>query len=74
MKLVIITPQNSSTIDEVDIVTLPGIEGAFTVLRNHAPLISAINKGDIRYNEQKIPIEKGVVEVKDDTITVITDH
>jgi len=74
MKLVITTPQDSSTIDEVDIVTLPGIEGAFTVLRNHAPLISAINKGDIRYNEQKIPIEKGVVEVKDDTITVITDH
>ena len=73
MKLVIVTPQNSSTIDNVDIVTLPGSEGKFTVLRRHAPLVSAISKGVIRYNQNEIAMESGVVEVKDDIITVITE-
>ena len=74
MKLILITPQQTSTIDNVDIVTLPGSEGRFTVLRRHAPLVSAIKKGVIRYDQNKIPVEKGVVEVKNNIIKVITEY
>ena len=74
MKLVIVTPRGNSTIDNASIVTLPGSEGKFTVLRNHAPLISAIRKGVVRYDENEMPIEDGVVEVKNNIITVITEQ
>ena len=74
MKLVIVTPQESSTMDEVDIVTIPGSEGSFTVLRNHAPLVSAIRKGVIRCNQKEIATEGGVVKVENDVITVISEQ
>jgi len=74
MKLVLITPLETSTIDNVNIVTLPGSKGRFTVLHQHAPLVSAIRKGVIRYDENTIAIDGGVVEVKDDLIKVITEQ
>ena len=73
MKLVIVTPQGSSTIDDVDKVTIPGSEGIFVALHGHAPLVSVI-QGVIRCNQQEIAIESGVVEVKDNIITIITER
>ena len=73
MKLVIVTPAKSTTIDEVDMVNIPGSEGNFTVLRNHAPLVSATRKGVIRCNEQEIEVEGGIVEVGNNIIRIVTD-
>ena len=74
MKLIFVTPQERSIIDNVGIVTIPGSEGSFTVLNRHAPLISAIRKGDLRYDQNIRPIKEGVVEVKNDTVTVVTEN
>ena len=73
MKLVIITPRESSTFNGVSSVTLPGSEGRFTVLRHHAPLIAAIKQGVLHYDRNEIPIHGGVVEVNNNMITVITE-
>ena len=62
MTLEIITPEKKLFNGEVISVKLPGSTGEFEVLNNHAPIISTLNKGEIRIiNSQKeikkIPIK-----------------
>lgn len=58
----------------VDRVTLPGSCGPFTVLENHAPLISTLLPGEIVYftegKEVKIAVTGGIVEVRANRIAV----
>lgn len=42
MTLEIITPEKLFFKGEVDLITLPGKLGSFTVLKNHAPLIAEL--------------------------------
>ena len=48
MHLEIITPEKSIYTGEVDMVTLPGTEGSFGLLQNHAPIISTLKQGTIK--------------------------
>ena len=45
MKLEIITPESNVFSVEAKTVSLPGLDGIFQVLNNHAPVISALKKG-----------------------------
>ena len=49
MLLEIITPEASLFKGEVNSVSLPGLDGVFQVLNNHAPIISALKKGELRF-------------------------
>ena len=49
MKLKIITPEGVLFEGESDAVTFPGMAGSFDVLPHHAPLITALREGVIRY-------------------------
>jgi len=48
MKLEIITPEASIFSGEVTSVTLPGLDGMFQVLNNHAPIISSLRAGEVK--------------------------
>ena len=74
MKLAIVTPQGRTLMEPVEAVTIPGSEGRFTVLRGHAPLVSAICKGVVRVDDKEMVVESGMVEVKKDVITIVTEH
>lgn len=74
MKLDIVTPEKTLFSGEVDSISLPGTAGMFTVLANHAPLISPLRKdGMITYmsggKEECVDIAGGFVEVLDNRIT-----
>ncbi len=75
MELIIIMPDKNIFEGEVEKVALPGGAGEFQVLHSHAPLVSTLVKGNIRYGEGKnaqiLPIEKGLVEVFENRITVL---
>jgi len=43
----ILTPVSNVYIGEVVSGTLPGLDGAFQVLKNHAPIISALKSGSV---------------------------
>ena len=62
---------------DVTLVTLPGVEGPFTVLKDHAALITALVSGNIRYVENGVekflPIHEGFVEVKDNVVKVCVE-
>lgn len=74
MELLIITPLKTLYNGEADMVEVPGKKGRFTILHNHAPIISLLEKGNIIYrhgNEEKqISIEWGLVEALDNKITI----
>tara|TARA_B110000046_G_scaffold112861_1_gene120045 strand:+ start:528 stop:809 length:282 start_codon:yes stop_codon:yes gene_type:complete len=47
MKLEIITPESNVFSGEAKSVSLPGLDGIFQVLNNHAPVISALKEGSL---------------------------
>ena len=56
-------------------VTLPGEVGSFTVLKNHAALISVLVKGQVKYTtptgeEKSLDIEGGIADVNNNKISV----
>lgn len=60
---------------EADSVTLPGVMGSFTVLKNHAPLISVLTKGKVNYRtpdgaEKSVDIKGGLVDVDNNVVAV----
>ena len=59
---------------EVDAVTLPGVAGKFTVLKNHASLISALTKGQVRFlsgtEESTLEIRGGLADIDMNKIAV----
>ncbi|NLJ82611.1 MAG: F0F1 ATP synthase subunit epsilon [Bacteroidales bacterium] len=78
MKVEIITPQNQKIIEDVVSIQLPGLDGLFAILNNHAPLITALSKGKAKVinknNETSYhPIEGGIVEVLKNKIIILTE-
>lgn len=77
MELVVVSPQGVLLNETADRVTLPGSMGAFSVLKNHAPLVSTLKKGEIGYLSDKkmktYPINGGVVIVEKNIVRVIID-
>lgn len=75
MTLKIISAQEILFEGEASAVTLPGVLGKFTVLRNHAPLISVLTAGRVRYldgsdAEHEIDIKGGLADVDNNVISV----
>lgn len=77
MTLVVMTPEKTMLEIPVGMVSLPGSKGRFAVLKNHAPLISSLEEGDVVYMsegvEGRIQIISGFVEVKKNRITVCAE-
>jgi F-type H+-transporting ATPase subunit epsilon len=77
MKLHIYAPDKILYYGDTDSVTIPGMKGSFTILKNHAPLISSINKGVIKYKvsdtEEKLSVNSGFVEVRNNVITICAE-
>lgn len=77
MQLDILTPEGKVFSGEVNAVQLPGIDGLFQILNNHAPLISALSAGKVKIEgasgKQTIQIKSGIVEVINNKIAVLTE-
>ena len=72
--LKILSPQREILSTEADLIELPGEMGRFEVLKDHAPLISSLTTGKIRYvqgtAQHEIEILSGFVEVRNNVVTV----
>ena len=47
MYLEIVTPESILFSSEVDSISVPGVDGAFQMLNNHAPIVSNLVKGTV---------------------------
>jgi len=78
MYLEIVTPDEKIFEGEVETATFPGTHGSFQIMNNHAPLISTLGLGDIRYTEEKkkeelLTVNGGVVEVLHNKVIVLAE-
>jgi F-type H+-transporting ATPase subunit epsilon len=78
MKLEIITPDKRVFNGEIKSVRVPGKKGSFQVLKDHAPIISTLDKGpvfivDLEGTEKIFEISGGVIEVKSNQIILLAD-
>ena len=75
MRLEILSPEGLVFAGEVLSVSVPGSYSAFTILKNHAPIISSLSKGVVSYvldgeGEKEILIDGGFVEVDNNVVTI----
>ncbi len=76
MKVSIITPESTIYEGEAKDVQLIGLDGHFELLENHAPIISALAKGDIKIidtegNEHIFHINGGIVENSNNNVQIL---
>lgn len=75
MQVEILTPDKALFSGEAEVVTLPGTNGQFQILNNHAALVSSLAAGTINIKtvkgEEKVSISGGVVEVLNNKIVVL---
>ncbi|HSV77469.1 MAG TPA: ATP synthase F1 subunit epsilon [Bacteroidales bacterium] len=76
LTLEILSPEKRLYKGNVVLVQLPGTLGSFEILFNHAPLISTIEKGTIKFidterNKLNFDVQGGVVEVKKNKIVIL---
>ena len=75
--LEVVTPKGAIVSEEVDIVTAPGFAGEFGVLANHAPFLSTIKIGTLRYKkdgtEQELMVSGGFCEVSNNKISFLVE-
>ena len=77
MQLDIVTPEKKAFSDEIDSVVVPGSEGEMGILKSHAPLVTTLQPGELRYmkngEEFSLAIGTGLVEISNDRVSVLTD-
>jgi F-type H+-transporting ATPase subunit epsilon len=79
IELIVVTPERELVRESVVEVTVPGLEGALGVLPGHAPLMSELGIGELRYrtgtSSQPIALAvlRGFAEVLPDRVTVLAE-
>lgn len=74
IELEILSPGKTVFAGQVSCVRLPGAKAPFAVFPGHAPMVSLLCKGSVTWvvagEEQKVVIEGGFAEVKENKVTV----
>lgn len=78
LHLTLATPSRSVLdVENVESVVAPGIEGELGILPNHAPLLTKLKDGVVKYrvgSDQKyIGVTSAFMDVVDNTITIISE-
>jgi F-type H+-transporting ATPase subunit epsilon len=78
MKFELVSPERLLLSAEVQQVTVPGTEGLFTVLPNHAPVLSTLRPGVVEViteegSRQRIFVRGGFAEVNNLGLTVLAE-
>ena len=72
----IVSPEKEIFTGEVDSVTLPGTLGSFTILVQHAPIVSSLKAGTLAYvtkDGEELDIHGGFVEMNSNRVSVCID-
>jgi len=78
-KFELVTPERMALSEDAAQVVVPGVEGEFTVLPGHAPVISALRPGVIEVvlpdaRKSRIFVKGGFAEVDADRLTVLAER
>ena len=78
MQLDILTPEHKVYSGKVYGIQLPGTEGSFEILENHAPIIAALGKGKMKVLKDKnstetYEISGGFIEMMNNKASVLIE-
>jgi F-type H+-transporting ATPase subunit epsilon len=77
LKLEIITPTATVFSEDVEMVTLPAVEGEIGILPQHVPLMTQMVPGEmvVRQNGQDrfLAVGEGLIEITGDHVAILTD-
>lgn len=77
MRLEIITAEREVYSDDVDILVAPGIEGELGILPHHAPLMTALQPGELHLRKDGedvyMAVSGGFMEVMANKVTILAD-
>lgn len=78
MHLEILTPEKRLFEGEIRLLKVPGTKGSFEILKNHAPIISTLEKGPVKIQSPEgnitiINISGGVIEAKENKIILLAE-
>jgi F-type H+-transporting ATPase subunit epsilon len=77
LKLEIVTPEAKIYSEDVDMVTLPGVEGEMGIYPLHVPLMTSVKSGELVVKkggaDHFLAIGEGFVEITGDRVAVLTD-
>jgi F-type H+-transporting ATPase subunit epsilon len=75
--LEIVTPEKKAFSGDIEFAVFPGAEGLFGILPHHAPMLCALQPGEIKILHDKqadyFAVSGGFVEVRSNKVTVVAD-
>jgi F-type H+-transporting ATPase subunit epsilon len=79
LQVQLITPDGMVYNDQATAVKVPGVEGSFSVLTKHAPIVSLMTEGKIKITladqtDQLYFITGGVMEVSQNKVVVLAEQ
>jgi F-type H+-transporting ATPase subunit epsilon len=77
LKLEIVTPEAKSYSEDVEMVTLPGVEGEMGIYPQHVPLVTQIVSGEVVVRkggkDYFLAVGEGFVEITGERVAIMTD-
>jgi F-type H+-transporting ATPase subunit epsilon len=77
MRVEILSPDKLIFEGEADSIQLPGMDGSFGILNNHAPIVASLKDGKViiknNGSKQEFDVKGGVVEVLKNKVIVLSD-
>ena len=77
LNLEVVTPHRTVLVEDVDSVTLPGIEGELGILPEHIPLLTTLDTGIVSYissgKTQAIAVHWGYAQVEGNRVSVLAE-
>ena len=77
LKLEIVTPDGTVYSEDVDMVTLPGVEGEMGIYPRHVPLLTQMIPGEVAVRkggqDYFLAVGEGLIEVTGDHVAILTD-
>lgn len=70
LQLKIVSPEQIEFDGEVERVVVPGTQGQFEILTDHAPIISTLQKGEVVYGDKRLPVLGGFVAVQKNVVSI----
>jgi F-type H+-transporting ATPase subunit epsilon len=77
LKLEIVTPEGKIYSEDVEMVTLPGVEGEMGIYPQHVPLMTQIAAGEVVARkggqDSSLAVSEGFVEITGDHVAILAD-
>jgi len=77
LKLEIVTPESTVYSEDVDMVTLPGVEGEMGIFPMHVPLMTQLVSGEVVVRkggkDSFLAVGAGFVEITGERVSILTD-